>query len=302
MTMPGPRLPTAGEPLPTAGSGSPYPYRAAGPAPGPDEAARRGPVVVLTYAHAGGARLQALLADRLGFACTSGTGILPLCQQAAAAWRQAEDRPADAVLTPLAANSIRTLVTMMVTTIAARTGRRRWCEITTVQQQAAQTFLALYPQTRFICLHRACDGVIGAALAARPWGLSGPTFAPYTAAYPASTVAALAAYWVAHAGPLLAFEAAFPEACRRVCFEDLDADPSATTGALVEFLGHSGPLAAAAPAGRGGETMAAGIGDGAPLPVGQLPAHLRSQVDQLHARLGYPPLDYQSTSNAAGNG
>ena len=189
MTMPGPRLPTAGEPLPTAGS--PHPRRAAAPAPGPDDAARRGPVVVLTYAHAGGARLQALLADRLGFACTSGTGILPLCQQAAAAWRHAEDRPADAVLTPLAANSIRTLVTMMVTTIAARTGRRRWCEITTVQHQAAQTFLALYPQTRFICLHRACDGVIGAALAARPWGLSGPTSHALHRGLPGEYVAAL---------------------------------------------------------------------------------------------------------------
>jgi hypothetical protein len=248
-------------------------------------------VVVLTYAHAGGARLQALLADRLGFACTSGTGILPLCHQAAAAWRHAEDRPADAVLTPIAATSIRSLVAMMATTITARIGRPRWCETTTVQRDVAETFLSLFPRTRFICLHRACDGVIGAALAARPWGLSGPAFAPYVAAYPASTVAALTAYWAAHAGPLLAFEAAFPEACQRVRFEDLDAEAGGGVDSLADFLGHSGPLRAAPLGGRGAETTPSGSGDGPPLPVGQLPAHLRNQVDELHARLGYAPLE-----------
>jgi Sulfotransferase family len=248
----------------------------------------RGPVVVLTYAHAGGARLRAALAGRPELACTSGTGVLPLCEQAAAAWRVAEDRPADAVLSPLAATSIRSLVAMMLTTITARAGRPRWCEIATVRREAAETFLHLYPDARFVCLHRACDGTIRAALAARPWGLSGPAFAPYTAAYPASTVAALAAYWAAHAGPLLAFEAAHPDVCRRVHFEDLDADSDATTGGLAGFLGLAGPdevpPAPPAPARRPAAP------DDPPLPVGQLPEPLLAQVNELHARLGHPSL------------
>jgi protein-tyrosine sulfotransferase len=276
--------------------GAPWAQAAAGAATqARDARPGRGPVVVLTYAHAGGARLRAALAGRPELACTSGTGVLPLCEQAAVAWRAAEDRPADAALSPLAVTSIRSLVAMMLTTITARAGRPRWCETATVRREVAETFLSLYPDARFVCLHRACDRTIRAALAARPWGLSGPAFAPYTAAYPGSTVAALAAYWAAHAGPLLAFEAAHPQVCGRVHFEDLDADPDATTGGLTAFLGLAGrdELPPVPPASRSASASArppAEAGGDLPLPVGQLPAPLLAQVNEVHAQLGYPPL------------
>jgi sulfotransferase family protein len=283
MRLTGPWPPAAGPP--------PARENQLAPARAQDGRARRGPVVVLTYAHAGGARLQAALADHPELACTSGTGVLPLCEQAAAAWQHVEDRPAGAVPSPLAVTSIRSLIAMMLTTIAARTGRTRWCETATVHQDAAQTFLTLYPDSRFICLHRACDGVIRAALAARPWGLSGPAFAPYTAAYPASTVAAIAAYWTAYAGPLVAFEAAHPEACRRVRCEDLDAEPDATAGALTAFLGLGAAAITPPRPADPDDRPAGGARDAVPLPVGQLPAPLLGQVNALHAQLGYPPLE-----------
>jgi hypothetical protein len=289
MKLSGPRPPAAGPP--------PIRTSPAAHAPARDERGRPGPVVVLTYAHAGSAQLQAALADHPELACTSGTGVLPLCEQAAAAWRRVEDRPDDAVLSPLAATSIRSLVGMMLTTITAKTGRRRWCETATAQADAAQTFLALYPNTRFVCLHRACDGVIRTALATRPWGLSGPAFAPFTAAFPASTVAALAAYWTAYAGPLLAFESAHPDVCRRVLFEDLDGAPEAMASELASFLGLTGaaprpPAPAAQPLVQteASASQPPAQPDDLPLPVGQLPPLLVAQVNELHAQLGYPLL------------
>ena len=75
-------------------------------APGTDGAARSGPVIVLTYAQAGGGRLQSLLSAHAALACTTGTGLLAACDQAAAAWRQAEGRRQGS-LSPLAAASVR---------------------------------------------------------------------------------------------------------------------------------------------------------------------------------------------------
>jgi hypothetical protein len=109
-------------------------------------------------------------------------------------------------------------------------------------------------------------------------------------------VAALAAWWAGHAGPVLAFEQDHPQACLRVRYEDLAADPvraerdiltflglDAHILALPEFPGDDGPDPA-------GLTGADAPGCGADLPAGQIPPPLLAQVNNLHARLGYPPV------------
>ena len=49
-----------------------------------DGAADRSTLIVLTYQHAGAERLRSLLTRDPDLACTYGTGILPLCDAAAA--------------------------------------------------------------------------------------------------------------------------------------------------------------------------------------------------------------------------
>jgi len=259
-----------------------------------DGTAGNQPVVVLTYGHAGGQILQALLGAQPELACTAGTGVLPACAQAAVAWRQVDGRP-EAPLSALAVTSIRRLAVQMITVIAARTGRPRWCETAAADPSGAETFLRLFPAARFVCLHRACPDVVSALLQASPWGLSGPAFAPYVTASPFSTAAALAAWWAGHAGPLLAFEHDHPEACLRVRFEDLADDPGGVLQDLLSFLGL--PTKAVGlpqlqlpdqpnqPPGR-----VAGAGVASQFPVGQLPPDLVRRVNELHAQFGYPPL------------
>ena len=147
----------------------------------------------------------------------------------------------------------------------------------------------MYPQTRILCLHRSCAGVIEAAIHASPWGLAGPEYAPFTAAYPDSTVAALTAYWSAHTAPLIALEETHPEACRRIRYEDLANDPHA--GDLFAFLRMEAPRAGLADPKRPGEAnQSRGLVDRAPFPADQVPAPLLSQADNLACKLGYPPL------------
>lgn len=272
---------------PAAGLQLPQRDRAAAPKPNGD--VRDAPVIVLTYAHSGAARLQSLLASHPDLACTSGTGILPLCEQAAITWRIADDR-ADMGLSPLALASIRALATGIITSMLIRTGKRRWCELAAAPPMSAETFLQIYPGTRFVCLHRACTDMVYAAIHASPWGLAGPAFAPFTATHPGSTVAALTAYWTAHAGPLVTFEEAHPEVCHRIRYEDLSAGSQAS--ALFAFLGLEIP-SAGIPGGRDASDITAepgAAGCATPIPAGQIPPQLLAQANDLAGKLGYLPM------------
>jgi hypothetical protein len=280
------------------------PWAAAGVPP----AATSSPVVVLTYAQAGARWLDAVLSAYPTLACTSGTGLLAACDQAAAAWRNAEGRRPDLPLSRLAAASIRSLAAALLTAILAPTGRSRWCETTIVQPGAAATFLELFPGTRFVCLHRSCPDVIYSIIQNSPWGLSRADFADFIEAHPGSTVAALAAYWTAHARRLLSFEEVHQRECLRVRYEDLVSDPEETTSILRDFLGldrhvlrlpkppneelADGHISASADdsASGPGLTDADKPGCGAGVPVGQIPERLLSQVNEVLTMLDYEPL------------
>lgn len=264
----------------------------AGPLMNPNGAGRADPVIALTYGHAGAWYLQRLLQDEPELAATSATGLLAACDAAAAAWRDAEQRPAG-ILSPLARKSIRTLASAMMLSITARAGRPRWFETAPAGRSAAETFLELFPGTRFLCLHRACQDLIYATLQASPWGLAGQAYAAYTTSYPRSTIAALAAWWVGHAGPILEFEREHPAACMRLRYEDLATDSAGTWREIKEFLGLERQALALPELPGDGWQAPAGAntpGCGAGLPADQIPPALLAQVNELHDQLGYPPL------------
>jgi hypothetical protein len=241
------------------------------------------PVIVLGYQHGGSRRLQQLLAADRSLACTAGIELLPACDQAAAAWRQADGRP-DGPLSALAAASVRSMTAALITAALARTGQQRWCEIAR-PGPAPATFLDLFPGTRYICLHRSCPDVIRATLTAHPWGLAGLEYARYMLTHPASTLAALAAYWAEHTELLLAFERDNPAACIRVRYEDMTHDNAARRG-LWDFLGLDPRMLpdAGLPAVPPGHDRDAGF------PAGNIPPGRLARLDELHADLGYPPV------------
>jgi hypothetical protein len=250
--------------------------------------AARAPVIVLTYKHGGAEALWSLLTDHPGLACTSGTGVLPLCEQAAATWRSVDGGRTGTRLSPLAASSIRAMTSAVIIAVLARFGRRRWCEFANAAPRSAEIFLQIFPQTRVLCLHRSCDAVIKDAVGASPWGLVGPEYAPFTAAYPASTPAALTAYWAAVTAPLIEFEEAHPDVCMRVRCEDLaDTCPAD----LLAFLGIEAPgTVHRGPDDPSHDSPPPGPALHAPFPVDSIPGPLLARADRLTRELGYPPL------------
>jgi hypothetical protein len=248
------------------------------------------PVIVLTYPHSGSELLRSLLADEPDLACTAGTGLVPLCEQAALTWRQAEGRdstvPSSLAPSSLAAASIRALANGVITTILAATGKRRWCEIATAPAPNAETFSRLFPGTRFLCLHRACPDVMCVGVRASPWGLTTPGIQPFAAAYPGNSVAALAAYWAARTEQLIEFEQNNRAACQRIKYEELTDGSGAIAGEVAEFLG----LSQVEPGALGHPAGPEDSGHALRIPTGQLPAELYKHVDALLDRLGYPSL------------
>jgi len=263
--------------------------RPAGPA-APGDATRNAPVIVLAPPYGGASPLGSLLARHPDLACTAGTGLLPLCEQAMATWRNADSRPSGQP-SALASASTRALAASIITSILAREGKRRWAEIAAPSPRAAQTFLRLYPQTRFLCLYRACQGAIRAPLDASRWGITDPAFAPFTAAYPASTVASLTAYWVTATGNLLDFEREHPQSCLRVRFEDLARTPHQTTENIMAFLSLAGINDHAVP-GQGSQPQPTpqDTGSEVDIPVHLIPPGILAQANDLLRQLSYPAL------------
>jgi hypothetical protein len=252
------------------------------------DATPAGPVVVLTYPYAGGGELRSLLARQPDLACTAGTGILPLCDQAATAWGVVDERP-DGPPSRLAETSTRALAGSMITALLVRQGKRRWCEVATAAPDAATAFVRLFPGTRVVCLHRAWQDVVRAAVQASPWGLSGAEFAPFVTAHPASTAAALTAYWVARTTSLISFEQAHPGICLRVRHEDLASESLAS---LSGFLGLA-EVALRQPAWLYDDPPVAphGTSSGPGFPTGQVPPALLERASGLMESLGYRSQD-----------
>lgn len=249
--------------------------------------------MVLSYLHSGGRWVQEALAAGAAMACTSATGVIPLCLAAAEVWQRIEGQQGRG-MSRLARSTIRAMATAQVTSILASEGQRRWCELAVAAPSGAQPFLEVFPQAAFVCVHRSSLEVVRSVVQANPWGMQGQGLGQYLLSYPGNSVAAVASYWARSTEDLLSFEAANPQAARRVRYEDLTAGPGALT-ALRTSLGLSGD-------GRGvmlpGPPYPAGSADppgpsaaGPGVPLWMLPGPLRDRVNRLHAVLGYPSLE-----------
>jgi Sulfotransferase family len=251
--------------------------------------AGRGPVIVLGYAHSGAALLSRVMAGHAELTCTSGTGLLPLCDMAASAWRQVENRQGS--LSSLAIASIRAMVGSLLTTALASQSGGRWCEVASAHPRCAETFLQAFPSARVICLHRNCPDVIRSGIQANPWGLAETSFGAFTVNYPGNPVATIAAYWAASTEPLLDLEQAHPDTCLRVSHEDLVGCPDKVGAEIAAFLSLDPPDPASRhlmsddpPSGQ--EDLALG----AAVPFSRIPPPLLAAVNGLMDRLGYPPV------------
>lgn len=109
-------------------------YRAAHPA----IVAENEPIILLTLSHSGAEILSDLLSGFPSVVCTSRTGLVPMCEAAAATWQRVERRTR---LSPLAISSIRALATLMICVLTTDSGGLRWCETAILRPGSRRGFL-----------------------------------------------------------------------------------------------------------------------------------------------------------------
>jgi hypothetical protein len=246
------------------------------------------PILVLTYELSGAYVLRELLAGSGPVVCTAGTGIIPLCREVARSWNKVENRLGEP--SALAIASIRALVSTMSSVIVASGGGARWCETVIAPPDAVESFVAAFPATTLLCLHRRLDGVLAEGLRAYPWGLARSSFWPYSGRHPGNNVAAIAEYWADRTEALLGFESRRPSSCRRVKHDDLASEDGEQRFAeLCTYLGlHSGDRPLRVPQPASGMTQEVfGALSRTTLYDADVPPDVIQRIHELHISLGY---------------
>jgi hypothetical protein len=248
-----------------------------------------GPVVVLCYPHGGAQALSQLLSASSSLACTSGTGIIPLCHAAMTTWQQAEEP--GRLPSALAIKSVRVLATQMITIIQARTGASRWCETMFTSAAAATTFRQVFPEATFVCLHRSLRTVLAEGIRAYPWGLGASPFWPFSGPHAGNNASTITAFWAARTEDLLEFEAAHSAVCLRIRHEDLAADTGAVKAEIYTHLGLNNSDLTALNRGQpdaGHHDSRDDPEQQLSIPLEQIPSSLLAKVTELHKALDYP--------------
>ena len=271
------------------------------------------PVFILCNGRSGSTLLRFVLDAHPELACPPETNLPGLCVQLAAVWSLIEGAPLSAnrgdeppEIPQTAIAGVRETMDRMVGSYLARRGKKRYCDKSLGTARCAPLLRRVYPEARFICLYRHPMDVIASGVEACPWGLNGYGFDPYIAATPGNAVMALATFWADNVRVALSVEERFPEACLRLRYEDLVADPEATTAAVFEFLEVSAaPGLSQACFSAERERFGPGdhkiwytsaisgdsVGRGWSVPTGMIAPQLLGVINELAGQLGYLAVD-----------
>jgi Sulfotransferase family len=201
------------------------------------------PVFVLCTGRSGSTLLRLVLDAHPELGCPPELKLPEVVSRLTTLWSQMEALPLQAGgngasgIPEAALAGIRHTTDLIVGPYLARRGKRRYCDKNLGTELYADALLSVFPDAKFICLHRHPMDMIASGIEACPWGLANYGFEPYVAGAPGNSVLALSRYWADHTNAILAVEDRYPARCHRVRYEDLVDDPETVADAIYEFLG-----------------------------------------------------------------
>jgi len=213
-------------------------------------------------------------------------------------WLAGECPPGEAAASVL--QQTRTLVDKIMGDYARARGKQRWCNKTPSDLPFVDLFRLLWPEARFLCLHRHARDVAASCLEISQYGFM-RELAPFVMGSPTNTVAAMLRSWAEKTEKILDFERRWPERCLRLRYEDLVRQPGPTLAGVLDFLGlapcpqlHHIALHQGHHPGGGDPKIwhtqkieSDRIGKGSQLPQSLIPAALARQLGGLLDQLGY---------------
>src|SRR5580693_2734674 len=182
-------------------------------------------------------------------------------------------------------------------------GKRIWCDKSISNLRELAVLTTIYPEARFICLHRDSIDFVHSCLECSRHAYM-DVLCKYVASQPDNLIAAMMTAWVDNTTLLLEFERRHREQCFRIRYEDLVTAPEDSLRPLLGFVGvgwEEGLLAAVFSSRHdqgAGDTKIlfasridpARIGSGQLLDLTLVPEPTRLAADRLSAQLSYPPL------------
>jgi Sulfotransferase family len=200
------------------------------------------PVFVLCAGRSGSTLLRILLDAHPDLACPPEAKLPEVVSRLTTLWSTMEALPLPAGngspgTAEIAAAGIRHTADLIIGPYLARRGKSRYCDKNLGTEVYADVLRNIFPDAKFLCLHRHPMDVIASGIEACPWGLSNYGFEPYVAAAPGNSVLALARYWVDHTTAIMGVQDKYPGHSYRVRYEDLVDDPDTVTNGIFEFLG-----------------------------------------------------------------
>lgn len=270
------------------------------------------PVFVLCAGRSGSTLLRFLLDSHPVLTCPPETRIPWMATQLSQAWSVIEAAPlgdgapgGDPEFPEPVLEGLRRSVEPMLASALERSGKARFCDKSLGAALHSRLLRAMWPKAQFISLYRHPMDVIGSGIEAAPWGLTGYGFEPYVASNPGNSVAAVGHYWADYTAAIISAEEAHGDACLRVRYEDLVADPEAEADRIFGFLAVepvpgitetllSGDRPRSGPGDhkiwKTSSIGGASVGRGWTVPATMLPPPLASTINSLAENLGYLPV------------
>jgi hypothetical protein len=215
---------------------------------------------------------------------------------------------------------VRTILGDLLAGYAERRGKPVWCEKSPDNVRFGDLLAEVFPDARFVCLHRHAHDVAQSCVDTFRYGFP-PGFQEYLLQSLGNHVQAVLRYWADCAGQALALERRLPERAFRLRYEDLVGDPAGAVAPLFGFLGLGWDPALLKAVFTTAHDRGPGdpyvyftdriredsVGAGRNLPTEGLPADLQEKVGALLAELGYPARSerrgaVEETPPAAGSG
>lgn len=129
------------------------------------------------------------------------------------------------------------IITELMSEYLHRRGKTIWCDKSLFAIPYIDFITSVFPNARYLCLHRHGMDVIGSALEACRWGYDLYGLTPYIKKHNDNFVRGLAEYWIRRTREIIDFEESGIVRTHRVQYENLVRDTEGTVADILEFLG-----------------------------------------------------------------
>ncbi|HST23389.1 MAG TPA: sulfotransferase [Blastocatellia bacterium] len=200
-------------------------------------------------------------------------------------------------------SEIRQVISNLMEAYAAAKNKPIWCEKSPANLRFVELLHAVFPEGKYICMHRNCMDVVYSLIEGSRLGFM-TGLVDYVRASPGNLINAMAQSWVDRTKKLLNFEREHASNCFRIKYESVISDTTETLNQLFAFLDlewdeklqdtvfstpHDfGPGDIKAALARKINTES--VGKGSTLDLIYLPDEILDQINQLLEELQYPVL------------